>query len=390
MQCTRGLFCFLLVFSIVSSLWAEEEVNSKEVKIRYKMPSIVMTAHVDWPKDHNHWNSMAKFVTSNGFNVVEGGVEHLDVCRKHGLMVRLGGDQATLDLAPKLKDDPAVFGYFISDRRRRNSFPAFANIAKIFEKADPNHPTIFINRANWNEFGDFTKQVNPMLLDFYHYHAMPRRHPERYYLYLLMFRDLGHKNGIPVMRCTSSSSSPTVLRHTIYSSLAYGVTGFHFWVPWIFAHAKDNEGNAVLKDGKLDIYITLPHLTEVAKEVKYMSPYLSNSRSIDIYHTDPLPISGGKSPEDHWCQVNGTNFLLGVFKEKDGKDLLLITNKNTGQKQTAKMFLDSTVKEVAKMNKKNGQWSDLTIHSAEEKRFLELEMDPGDGELLKVKRKIGK
>ena len=34
---------------------------------------------------NNHWDTMAKFVTSNGFNVVEGGVEHLDICRKHGL-----------------------------------------------------------------------------------------------------------------------------------------------------------------------------------------------------------------------------------------------------------------------------------------------------------------
>jgi hypothetical protein len=40
------------------------------------------------------------------------------------------------------------------------------------------------------------------------------------------------------------------------------------------------------------------------------------------------------------------------------------------------------------MNKKTGQWSDLTIHSGQEKRFLELEMSPGDGELLKVIREI--
>ena len=136
------------------------------------------------------------------------------------------------------------------------------------------------------------------------------------------------------------------------------------------------------------MYITLPHLTEVAKEVQHMSPFLSNSRSIDIYHTDPLPISGGKSPEDNWCQLNGTNLLLGVFKENGGKDFLLVTNKNTGQKQKAKISFDSTVKGVAKMNKKTGQWSDLTIHSGQEKRFLELEMSPGDGELLKVIREI--
>ena len=66
----------------------------------------------------------------------------------------------------------------------------------------------------------------------------------------------------------------------------------------------------------------------------------------------------------------------------------MITNKNTGQKQTAKMLFDSTVKEVAKMNKKNGEWLNLTVNSDQNKRFLELEMDPGDGDLLKVTREI--
>ena len=40
------------------------------------------------------------------------------------------------------------------------------------------------------------------------------------------------------------------------------------------------------------------------------------------------------------------------------------------------------------MNKKTGQWSDLMINSVQEKRFSELEISPGDGELLKVIREI--
>ena len=52
------------------------------------------------------------------------------------------------------------------------------------------------------------------------------------------------------------------------------------------------------------------------------------------------------------------------------------------------MLFDSTVKEVAKMNKKNGEWLNLTVNSDQNKRFLELEMDPGDGDLLKVTREI--
>ena len=210
---TRALVIVLgASLGTVAIALCEEEAPEPKVKMRYRMPSIVMSAHADWPKDPDYRDAMAKFVVGHGFNVVEGGVDVLDVCRKNGLMVQLGGDQATLNIAPTLRDDPAVFGYFVSDRRRRDSFPTFAKIARIFEKADPNHPTIFINRAAWNEFGDFAKEVRPMLLDFYHYHAMPRRHAERYYLYLLMFRGLGEEHGVPVMRCTSSSSPPAVLR----------------------------------------------------------------------------------------------------------------------------------------------------------------------------------
>ena len=363
-----------------------EASPAPKVKVRYRMPSIVMAAHADWPKDPKFRDAMAKFVVAHGFNVVEGGVEVLDVCRENGLMVQLGGDQATLNIAPKLRDDPAVFGYFVSDRRRRDSFPTFAKIARIFEKADPNHPTIFINRAAWNEFGDFAKEVKPMLLDFYHYHAMPRRHADRYYLYLLMFRGLGEEHGIPVMRCTSSSSPPAVLRQTIYTSLAYGVKGFHFWTPWIFAHEKDKEGNAVLKDGKLSMYVTLPHLTDIAKEVRKMSPVLADCRSVAMYHTDPLPISGAKAPGEAWCQPSGSQILLGVLQDEKGGDFLLVTNRHPGMKQEATLSFDKTVRAVEQMDKKTGKWNPFPLAAGGERRTGKLNLVAGDGELLKVAR----
>jgi len=363
-----------------------EASPAPKVKVRYRMPSIVMAAHADWPKDPKFRDAMAKFVVAHGFNVVEGGVEVLDVCRENGLMVQLGGDQATLNIAPKLRDDPAVFGYFVSDRRRRDSFPTFAKIARIFEKADPNHPTIFINRAAWNEFGDFAKEVKPMLLDFYHYHSMPRRHADRYYLYLLMFRGLGEEHGIPVMRCTSSSSPPAVLRQTIYTSLAYGVKGFHFWTPWIFAHEKDKEGNAVLKDGKLSMYVTLPHLTDIAKEVRKMSPVLADCRSVAMYHTDPLPISGGKAPGEAWCQPSGSQILLGVLQDENGGDFLLVTNRHPGMKQEATLSFDKTVRAVEQMDKKTGKWNPFPLAAGGERRTGKLNLVAGDGELLKVAR----
>ena len=77
-------------FATVATAICEEVSPAPKVKVRYRMPSIVMSAHADWPKDPNYRDAMAKFVVDHGFNVVEGGVDVLDVCRKNGLMVQLG------------------------------------------------------------------------------------------------------------------------------------------------------------------------------------------------------------------------------------------------------------------------------------------------------------
>ena len=164
----------------------------------------------------------------------------LEVCRKAGLKVRLGNIDfnTLLKAAPKLKDDPTVFGYFVSDRRTKSAFPGFAKIARDFEAADPNHPTLFINRAEYNQFPEFVDVVKPMVLDYYHYHWWQGNHPERYYLYLRMFRDLSVKHGIPQMRCLGSNNPPEKIRQSMYVSLAYGVQAFHFLAAVVRARAR--------------------------------------------------------------------------------------------------------------------------------------------------------
>jgi len=363
-----------------------DDLPQAAVKERYRVPSLIIVTHVDWPKDSQHWDAMAEFVRGNGFNVVEGNLELLDVCRRHGLMAQLGSEPEVLAAAPKLKDDPAVFGYFVSDRRRRHAFPGFAKTAREFEQADPNHPTIFINRANWNEFTAFAEEVKPLLLDFYHYHGNPREHPDRYYVFLAMFRSLGQQHGIPVIRCTASNDPPAFLRMTMYSSLAYGVKGFHFWPPWICAHEKDKDGNALLKDGKLKTYVTIPALPEIAKEIRLMSPALTDCRSVAIYHADPLPIGGEKAPADAWCRPEGADLLVGVFQNGKNEDYLLVVNRHSGEKREAALSFDKGVTAVAKMDKKNGQWEVQALENAGDRKKWKLMLAEGDGELLKIDR----
>lgn len=153
---------------------------SKTTGPRYRFPEIMVIVYADFPNEPEQQLALAKYTASKGFNCVEAELDKLDVCRKAGLKVRLGSIDVNklLQAAPKLQDDPAVFGYFVSDRRTSKAFPGFAKIARAFEAADPRHPTLFINRAEYNQFPEFVQVVKPMVLDYYHYHWWPKNHPE--------------------------------------------------------------------------------------------------------------------------------------------------------------------------------------------------------------------
>lgn len=368
--------------------------TSEPANVRYRMPVLMMVTWAEWPDAPQQQDVMARFVRANGFNCVEVEVDKLDMCRRNGLYARLGsGDiNAMLKDAVRLKDDKSVFAYFISDRRRHSAFPVFAQIARAYAKVDPNHPTMFINRANWNEYQDFVKQVQPMLLDFYHYHWDPRRHPERRYIYLASFRELGLKHGIPVMRCVSASVPAPQLRQTIYTSLAYGVQGFHFWPPWMFGfRAKD--GKPILKDGRIVPRFNLPALVEVAKEIKSLGPVLIKLRSTAVYHTKPVhPEAPGAAPvpKDCWVQPSGEQVLVGMFKDaagKEAKEYLMVVNRDACRKRQATLSMEPTVRAAERMDKLTGKWAALEIHKNRGRVLTTLELTPGNGELLRVLRK---
>mgnify|MGYP004027050017 FL=1 len=386
---------FLLLFTTTGIVTAEEEKKepAKEVpvKIRYRPQEIMLVTSVDWPADEKHRETMAKFLVEKGINCVEGATDVLDVCRRNGLFVRVGarnGDLGNLlgeikDL--RLKDDPAVFGYFISDRRRSSAFATWARWVQLFEEQDPNHPAIFINRALWNEFGQFADVVKPMILDFYHYHWDGKRKPDRYHLYLHMFRDVAKKHGIPMMRCVGTGVSPPQLLQTMYVSLAYGAQAFHFWVPWHVGHEKNDKG-PVLKDGKIIPTITPwgETIGQFGKDMRAMGPTLLKSVSVATYYTEPFPqYIGKKIPDELWFSATGGYLVIGHFQDEKKEDYLLVVNSHVGQEQKAELTFKAPVTGVQWMDKKTGKWK-----AAPGKPLVtNLSIKASDGELLWIQKK---
>jgi hypothetical protein len=303
--------------------------------------------------------------------------------------VRLGSiDHTTLlKAAAKLKDDPAVFGYFVSDRRQRDAYPGFAEVARAFEAADPNHPTLFINRAEYNQFPELAEVVRPMVLDYYHYHWWPKNHPERYFLYLRMFRDLSLKYDVPQMRCLGSNNPPEKLRQSMYVPLAYGVQAFHFWPPWFVTCKTDKDRNAVLEGGKpvFGLSDAAKTVSEVAAELKVLGAELVKLTSVGVYHTDKqLPIGAEKAPAAHWFQPEGGTCLVGEFRDRAGVSYLLPVNHGVEKASELSLRFADPAVGVELLDRKTAKWRTVELTRAGSGRSLKLALAPGDGELLRV------
>lgn len=390
MLISRYRVALLVVLGVRCCCGAEPPASDQKPDVpKYQFPEIMVIVYADFPNEREHQKALAKYTLSKGFNCVEAELDKLDVCREAGLKVRLGSIDVNklLAAAPKLKDDPAVFGYFVSDRRSRSAFPGFAKIARQFEEADPNHPTLFINRAEYNQFPEFVEVVKPMVLDYYHYHWWPKNHPERYYLYLKMFRDLSVKHGIPQMRCLGSNNPPEKIRQSMYVALAYGVQAFHFWPPWFVSCKMDKDRNAVIEDGKpvFGLSDQAKTVSEVALELKALGPVLLKLKNQAVYHTDKvLPIGAEKAPADHWFQPQGETFLVSSFHDELKNPYLLAVNHAVDKPRELTLQFAPKLKGLERMDRKTGQWTAVKLEAGDKQDTARLMLAPGDGELLRV------
>lgn len=383
---SRGCAVLLVLLACVVGLAQTPGEPAKDAKRpKYRFPEIMVIVYADFPNQPEHQLALGQYTASKGFNCVEAELDKLEVCRKAGLKVRLGSIDFNnlLRAAPKLKDDPAVLGYFVSDRRTSKAFPGFAKIARDFEAADPNHPTLFINRAEYNQFPEFVDVVKPMVLDYYHYHWYHKNHPERYYHYLRMFRDLSVKHDIPQMRCLGSNNPPEKIRQSMYVSLAYGIQAFHFWPPWFVTCKMDKDRNAVLEDGKpvFGLSDQAKTVSEVSLELKTIGPVLLKLKNHAVYHTDKtLPMGAEKAPADLWFQPEGESFLVSVFHDEQKNRYLMPVNHAVDKaRELTIRFREAVSLEL--MDRKTAKWRPLEVQQGN----LRLTLAPGDGELIRVK-----
>ena len=339
-----------------------------------------------------------------GFTVVDWNPEQLDLLMPHGLKAMV--HDATPELAARIKDHPALWGYHLVDEPYpEREFPPIAERMRAIEAIDPDHVPFVNMLSTTGEFlRTYMRVVEPPLLSFDYYQWTWGS--DRYFEKLEQFRDQAVLAGVPLGSCIETSANPGIergdtsylpdnafkLRQSVYTNLAYGVT----MVEW-FSAAR------MFEPGTLELTTSGRDVAALNAELKRVGPVLAGLRSIDVYHTAPFPEGTRSAPKEHWVRLIGeedaNGLVLGMFEDADGVDYAMVVNKDYRRSQSVTVRLQSKWLGIApwqekkeysygveKLDKATGEWTTVSSTSFVGFTFV---IDPAEGELFRITTNVG-
>jgi len=285
-----------------------------------------------------------KAMAEAGFTVVNASEEEVPVVARHGVRAMVTTKDPAV--AARLSSNPAVWGYHLGDE----PFPeaVFAGIGaefRRFEQAAPRQVP-FVNMLSTT--GEFLRaymaDARPSLLSFDYYQWWWGS--DRYFEKLEQFREAAVRAGVPLAACFEVSANPGVewgdttrlpdndrrLRQSVYTSLAYGVTG----IEWFHSDMVFESG-ALTPAGR--------DVAAINREIAPLGRALAGLRPVDVFHTAPLPAGTRSLPKEHWVQAipeeRGAGVVLGMFRDAEGRDYAMVANRDYREAQTVVMKLQS-------------------------------------------------
>ncbi|MGE0360013.1 MAG: GDSL-type esterase/lipase family protein [Vicinamibacterales bacterium] len=291
-------------------------------------------------------DARAKAMADAGFTVVNAAPEELDAIAKHGLKAMV--ETKDVAVAKRLASNTAVFGYHLGDEPWPEAvFAGIGRNFRAFQAAAPRHVP-FVNMLSTT--GEFLRrymdEARPTLLSFDYYQWWWGS--DRYFEKLEQFREAAVRAGVPLAACFEVSANPGVewgdqtrladndrkLRQSIYTSLAYGVTG----VEWFQADMIFTAGTGALTPVGVDV-------AAINKEILPLGRVLAPLTSVDVFHTAPYPAGTRSAPKEHWVQTiaeeGRAGFVTGMFRDRMDRDYVLVANRDYREPQNLVMKLQS-------------------------------------------------
>ena len=297
----------------------------------------------------------------------------------------------------------SFYGYYLQDMPGTDDFQSLGALVKYLRNRDPQHPTFInllpiyatpmeMNAPDYQTYVDeFLHTVKPSFLSFSHVPILQSGLRQDYYLNLEIIRAASLKNGIPFWAAVLSTTldyypqpAPSHLRMQVYSALAYGAKGLHYYrysIPPVdnynYTHTlMDIEGNPT----KIYSFAMV-----INNEVKKISPVLTDLYSTGVYHSNPVPLGCSDLAADlNIIKIEGNSILAGFFKNKKKEKYVLLVNRNYNYGVKPRIYFSAETKKIIEVPKDNTNPLIIEWLDDEMEKSYPILFKAGDGRLFRL------
>ena len=327
----------------------------------------------------------AQAFVNAGFNTVMCKVEHLELCRGHGLRAILF--DATPEFAAQHRNDEAIWGYYVQDEPKAEEFAQAGARVAAFEAADPTRPG-YVNLMAWMDLKQYFATVKPRFLsyDYYQWWWGPKNHFGR----LAAHRQAALAAGVPLICWVEANAdkryergeagagylpdNAVKLRQSVFTALAYGVKG----IQWFTTGLVFGEDGALTESGA--------DIQRINADVNALGPILVRLRSTGVWHTAPVPEGAQALPTDGRIATTSEDLVIGAFADDAAHtEYLLAVNQSIEKPEWVVMSLDNVATPVEVFDRETHQWSVLGVPATAGRTGVEFILQPGDGALLRLR-----
>jgi hypothetical protein len=341
----------------------------------------------------------ARALAEAGFTVVDGDEGSIDALATRGLKVMVRDPSP--DIVQSLRGNDALWGYHLADEPYpEEAFSPLTKERNALREIDP-APYYFVNMlSTTGEFlRAYMREFSPQLLSYDYYQWWWGS--DRYFEKLEEFRREAVLAGVPLGSCIEVDANPAIehgdrtylpdnrakLRQSVYTNLAYGVTA----IEWFSARILFEPGTTTLAPWGEDV-------AAINREIVKLGRALAPLRSVDVFHTAPLPRGTREPGKEHWVQLIGeedrAGLVYGMFEDEEGADYVLVANRDHDDSQSVTVRLQSKWLGIApwqkaksysygieKLDKSTGAWATVSSTSFVGFTFV---LGAADGELFRI------
>lgn len=338
----------------------------------------------------------------------EVGPEGLQVARATGLKLlvgRIGLDPTVLrDKTDRervartlaaLRRERAVWGYLITRPALEPELKAVGLVAGFVRRHDPDHPLIvplvpcdaFVGPAL--ETPDYARYlerffaaVEPAVLYSLHLPFRKLGPPALYFENLELMRKASPSRRVPFLvtiRCAEMPGMEPVaearLRWLANTALAYGAKG----VVWLGYYGR---GGMVTPEGlETKAYRWVAALN---RELEALGDQLLGLTSTAVYHVGEIPSGATRLPTHGLLgAVEGGEFLVGMFKDAEGRDYCLLINKSHERRAIARLTINRPCEAVHWYDPQGRRWEPMAAVVDRFQTRVEFPLLPGSARLLR-------